>query len=203
MWSGKFTLSALYLLWNVLSIQAQNVPRVILIPESTLKITGLTNVNSFSLTYFANNNTIHVIPDVTVPGLKKSRDYQVDMILPIRSFVADNPGIKQDFLDLVQVKRFPTMHIYIPHMCINSSSHSCKDSITNVEITIGGITKTYAISFHSYSDDKELVTSGHRTVNIRDFQLEPPRKFFGLVQVKETIDIDFTLLLLMTAKKSS
>ncbi len=204
MLSGRLLYCLIFLLSGMLlPVEGQEHAQVMLIPVSTLKITGLTNINSFSLTCLAKSNAIQVFPDITESGMKNFRDYMVDMILPLNGFESDNPIIKRDFLDLVKEKRYPTMHIYIAHICINSTTQARKDSITNVAITIGGVTRNYAIRFHTSSSGKEVLTSGHQKVNIRDFQLEPPRKFFGMVQVKEIIDIDFQLLLSPVSEKNS
>jgi hypothetical protein len=182
----------------MLPLKAQDHPNIVLLPESILKISGLTNINSFSLTYLVKNNAIKIFPEKTIAGIENLRDCKVDMNLPFKGFESDNPSIKHDFLELVQEDHFPTMHINIPHICIITSLKSGNVNKSNVEITIKGVTRNYDISFHNARYGKELITSGHQKIDIRDFRIEPPRKFFGLIKVNEILDIDFQLYMQMS-----
>ncbi len=195
MTSGKLISYFIFFIVWLQPVKGQNYTQDILMPGCTLKICGITNVNSFNLTCLASSNTIKIYPVVTLSGIQNLQEYKVDLNLPVNSFEADNPGIKNDFIDLVKGKSFPTMHIYITHFNMSTSAKCDKDSCANVEITIGGVNRNYSVKFHTTNNAKEIVTSGHEKLNIRDFNLEPPKKFFGLIQVKETIDIDFRLYL--------
>lgn len=192
---NKYLYCLTFLITWLLPSKGQDCNQSILIPECTIKIDGFTNINSFSLTCLAKNNSIQIYPDITLTGVRNVQDYKVDMTLPVKYFESDNPGIKSDFIDLVKGDQYPDMHINITHFSITESAKYEKESSTGVEITIGGVNRNYAINFHTTNNGKDFITSGHQKVNIRDFNLEPPKKFFGLVQVKEIIDINFKLLL--------
>ena len=168
--------------------------------ESAFKIHGLTNINSFDFTYFIKNSPVVLCPLVN----HTDSLYNItiaDFQMPLQSFETDNPQMKQDFLDLVKEKQYPTMTISVRNFYIlhTNNFNNCvkKKGTAIVAITLGGITKLYSIQFIINGKDKAFSIEGHQTLNIRDFNLEPPTKFFGLVQVKETIEIDFNLNVLL------
>ncbi len=165
--------------------------------ESAFKIHGLTNLNSFDFTYFIKNSPIVLCPLVN----HTDSLYNItiaDFQMPLQSFETDNQQMKQDFLDLVKEKQYPTMTISVRNFYLLSTNNCIKKKGTAiVAITLGGITKLYSIQFIINGKDKAFSVEGRQTLNIRDFDLEPPTKFFGLVQVKETIEIDFNLNVLL------
>jgi hypothetical protein len=178
----------------LITAKSQDYNNSVLIPECSIKIDGFTNINSFSLTCLAKSNVIQIYPAVSIKGFQKVQDYKVNMILPVQCFETDNPGIKSDFIDLVQGNRYPDMDINITHFCLTESSKYETDSTTDVGISIGGVTRNYNIRFRTSNNSRYIIVTGHQKVNIRDFNLEPPIKFFGMIKVKEIIDINFKLL---------
>ena len=140
--------------------------------ESAFKIHGLTNINSFDFTYFIKNSPVVLCPLVN----HTDSLYNItiaDFQMPLQSFETDNPQMKQDFLDLVKEKQYPTMTISVRNFYIlpTNNLNNCvkKKGTAIVAITLGGITKLYSIQFIINGKDKAFSIEGHQTLNIRDF----------------------------------
>jgi hypothetical protein len=171
-------------------------------PGSFLKIHGLTNINNFDLLYHI-NNTLVLRPSVNVSDSCYSITNANNQI-PLKYFETDNTQLKSDFLDLVKEKQFPNMILSLNcfYFTKNISDNSIKRGIAEVAITLAGVTRFYSIQFITNKDKSNNTyhLEGHQTLNIRDFKLEPPKKFFGLIQVKEMIEIDFNLKMYIISK---
>lgn len=62
-----------------------------------------------------------------------------------------------------------------------------------VTITIAGTKKDYTLLIDINKQSSFQIYAGKLKLNIRDFQLEPHKKMFGLIIIKEEIVIDFNL----------
>lgn len=180
------------------SVSAQDRFRIQVDPQSTLEITGYSNINSFSLCCSAIHAGTEIRPSVTGTEVNEITNIRAEWVLPLIHFNTDNASIKEGFLELVNQKQYPVMRIFLKHITLFDSSNDGNDGDAIVDITLGGVTRTYAIRFHANLDHNGLITTGHQKLNIRDFNLEPPTKLFGLIHVKENIDIDFHMVFLLT-----
>lgn len=62
-----------------------------------------------------------------------------------------------------------------------------------VKINIGGKENTYLVPVTIDNTDTNRF-AGKLKLDIRDFGLEPPKKFLGLIVIKEDIEINFNLV---------
>ena len=69
-----------------------------------------------------------------------------------------------------------------------------KDSITTqLDFTISSITKSFEVLV-AYKKEKNTINfNGLVTINIEDFNLQPPKKVLGLIKVKNNINVEFNL----------
>jgi len=169
---------------------------VVLEPQSSLTIHGITNVNTFELSYLIKNPPVNLYPSVNATDSSYNLGI-ADLHVPLRQFETGNHLLKNDFLELVKEKQFPIMTVSAKSFYLSGKKlpgfFETQKGMAGVSITLGGITKTYNIPFTLKGNNQTLLIVGHQVFNIRDFNLEPPTKFFGLVHVKETIEIDFNL----------
>ena len=181
----------------LLPLSGQTIVHVALGPESFLKISGLTNVNSFCLTYGVHKDILTLSPQFSL-GEKRSHHVQnANLHVPLERFVTANAAMKEEFLLLLQEKTYPNILISVGSIQADSISTTRINGYAEVKITLAGVTRNYTIKFQSAALDQNLVATGHQILNMRDFNLVPPTRLFGLVQVKENIAIDFQLYIVL------
>lgn len=66
--------------------------------------------------------------------------------------------------------------------------------MAQVEISIAGKKKQYVVPMKIVSTPATCF-EGSLQLDINDFELQPPKKLFGMIKVKEDIEINFNLRL--------
>lgn len=166
---------------------------------SFINITGNTNVNNFEFTmdfseikdgFIINNEIVNV-------GNRITGSYEISV--PVKSFETSNKLIYKDFLELVKAEKYPKIIISIPYSQLQKFIKGYSDSITQIQITIAGVTKSYSIPGYlsSCSSSGSIFVNGMKNINLSDFNLDPPEKFQGLIKVKDQVKISFGFVFLM------
>jgi hypothetical protein len=110
------------------------------------------------------------------------------LVLNNRGFDCGSRGINSDFHDLLKTREHPEILLEMSRVDLLSPTKG----VANVGITIAGIQKYYDVPVMI----KNGIISefkGALVVNINDFKLEPPKKLFGMIKVKDEIEINFDL----------
>lgn len=158
-----------------------------IMPDSKLTITGDTNISKFLCEF--DSEMIPSTRKVKVSGNEDELDFENAILtLDNTGFDCGNRGINKDFHALIQTEEYPEISLELKKLCINTSTSATADLI----ITIAGEMKTYKVPVKIIDGDIPQYR-GDLTLNINDFNLEPPKKMFGLIVVKEDIDINFNL----------
>ena len=81
-------------------------------------------------------------------------------------------------------------------MKLNSFSYTIKEDsvLVNVTYKINGIPNNYYIPVKLEKKESHFKISGNKKINIKDFDLDPPRKVLGIVKVRDSILIKFNFL---------
>ncbi|GGK18473.1 hypothetical protein GCM10007962_10820 [Yeosuana aromativorans] len=162
---------------------------VLIAPTSKILIKGKTNISTFKCQYNVSklNKPIPVF----------FRKYKDEIIFDKTTLVLDNAnfdcggtGINNDFQKLLKSETYP--HIFIKLKEISEDPNNENRIQALLDIEIAGITRSYSIPIEFEGEDTLLI-KGILSLNLRDFNLEPPKKAFGLIVVKDTIDINFQL----------
>lgn len=166
--------------------------------ESYLIINGYTNFNNFSCIYegdfYRDTLTVKAVSDGDHVTLSDAR-----LLLKTDLFDCHNPGMNEDFRDLLNSGKYPFIRIQVVDINknqqeINARLVSLNDKkyiLLKVSIQIAGEENTYDLPVEILKKNNGLFYSGRLNLNIRDFGLVPPVKMFGLVRVKEFVSIDF------------
>lgn len=168
---------------------AKNVT-IVIKNDSYLKILGTTNVNTFSCGYVgkiaADTLSIHM-------QWEEDRILLNDAILEVEvaRFDCGQSVMNKDFRKLLQYEEFPDLKINILSLMISSQTHY--EALAKVNIKIAGKEGVYEVPVRRDEDKEEQYYTGRQAINIRDFSLEPPKKFLGMVEVDEEVVIDFRL----------
>ncbi len=177
------------------SMMAHSQDRVVSIkPESVcsnyINISGKSNINHFE---FNMNFPSHEIFFVNNSFLTESPNDKIyNISIPVNNFEASNNLIFQDFLKLLKAKKYPKIIIGIGSDQLKNFLTSESYTDEPIKITIAGVTKEYNVfCIVNSCSDNLIYVSGYRNIKLTDFNLDPPKKFQGLVKVKDEVMINF------------
>lgn len=171
-------------------ITAGNYPFSAVISSSmNLEIHVKTNVNSFICNYKSDIND-------TISYLFSSKDNKYFLgenryFVPVTLIDCHNSNMKNDMQEMFNSSKYPNIVIKIKD--IHYDRNSPEKGRIYLSLTIDGIEKCYFVTFETSNNNNCLKVSGNLPVNLNDFNIVPPSKFFGLVKVSKMIDISFLL----------
>jgi hypothetical protein len=150
-------------------------------------IEGSTNINRFAFFQqlkFGSKDQISL-------GSHKS---QLRIDIPANNFEASNPLMYADFLKLIKAEDHPFISITIYYNPKDLVSNTSKQLNSIIEVKLAGNLQCYSIpgTLH-VCHDRSLRVNGSIKINLNDFQLEPPTKFFGMVKVNQEVFVNFGL----------
>ncbi|WP_373057806.1 YceI family protein [Zunongwangia sp. H14] len=159
-----------------------------ILPESVLNISGDTNISAF-----------HCEFDTSL--LKGKHEFQYSeetgsiyfknavLNLENKGFDCGNRAINKDFNALMQTEKYPGIKLELKKVSFDQEDNA----MARVNIIMAGIEKNYIIPVTIINCPTPNY-KGSLHLNIKDFGLEPPRKFFGLIVIKDDIEINFNLV---------
>lgn len=162
--------------------------KIEILANSELTITGDTNISKFRCEF----NT--KLLERTVPVIFEENSGHIifkDAVLSLNNegFDCGNKAINKDFHELMQTEKYPGISLELLDIRLQS-----KDlAHANVVIKIAGRQKRYTFPIE-ISTTPVNSYRGKLKLNINDFGLKPPKKMFGLIVIKEEIEIDFNLM---------
>jgi hypothetical protein len=163
--------------------------RVVINERSSLSIHGKTNVNKFECGF---GGTISA--DTLYIASLRTEGEQVLRKAQLRISVADfDCGMKlmtEDMLELLNAKDFPFLSVTVLSLKKKGNIH---ESIAR--FTIAGKSRDYKVPLTAKQSADWTYCVGTNEINIRDFGLTPPSKYWGAVKVDEIIQIEFNLIL--------
>ncbi|HVU94205.1 MAG TPA: hypothetical protein VHE34_03235 [Puia sp.] len=184
------------LLLLFLFLPGRDTLRWVVDKNSTLQVSGRTNVNRFSCMvgeYAAPDTICFAKPCRGARGVALSGEIR----LPIDGFDCNNRMMTGEFRKALRDGQYPELSISfisldrMPEPC--GVIQSLKGS---VEIGLSGVSRQFEIDYSSLMvDGGTIVLQGSRSLTFSDFGLVPPTKMGGLVRVKDNLDVHFTLCL--------
>ena len=163
--------------------------RVIVGPDSQLVIKGKTNINRFNCVFNASNFK-NPIPVYFHMDHGKMVFQETHLILNTRCFDCGNRHMNEDFYDLLHADIYPEVILNLKAVTLNTDHDNT--IYADVNIVISGVTNSYKVPLKIEKNNK-MIVSGVLDLNIKDFNIEPPRKAMGLIVVSEFIKIDLRL----------
>ncbi|NTW33023.1 MAG: YceI family protein [Bacteroidetes bacterium] len=156
-----------------------------------LIISVKTNIECFKCEYAAKmNDTIRASAN------NESKNYKLlsgNYLIPVKLIDCHNKLMNNDLQNLLNVSKFPHIQIKIKNLSISKNSGNLgKGSFI---VIIDGINKEYVAFYKNYFKENILVIDGNLSIDLSDFNISPPSKFFGLVKVDKILDVNFGLKL--------
>lgn len=161
--------------------------------DCAIIINGESNVNNFTCRvdrYYSADNLILFSNYGEKYTFSNNR-----IIIDTRQFDCGKPLMTRDFQQTLRVNENP--EIIISFISLNRlPCDSCKEDFVDgvVRITMAGVTKESVITFSvKPSPNGTKILRGEHEFKFTDFQLDPPSKFMGMVQVKNQLSVTFAL----------
>jgi hypothetical protein len=178
------------------SILAQPLVNVSLQKNSSLTITGTTNIVSFKIFQNGDKLSNKKMSFTTTQNQNKIALSDNKLSVIVKDFTSNNKMALRDFLKLLKSETYPTLLVQINYLDLDSSTDKSESNAGNavVSITITGVKRHYMIPISFDSDGDTYFIKGKKKLSIRDFGLTPVSQMMGLIKVSEWIDIDFNMI---------
>lgn len=159
-----------------------------ILSESKLNITGDTNISPFTCVF--DTGYLKKAQNINYSGNRSNLKFK-DAVLTLdtKGFDCGNRRINKDFHELIKSDRYPKIYLELKEIKMQP-----KDvAVAKALITIAGIQQEYDLPV-TIVEGKVAHYTGKLKLDIRDFNLEPPKKLFGMIVVKDDIEINFNLV---------
>lgn len=173
------------------------IHRLIIQPSSSLTIKGKSNLNSFqcSIMEYTGSDTLVLVEG----GENEYSVFQQGFVgLSASSFDCGVKLITYDFRETIKSKEHPVVSIEFISFERSPSYSGMQEKFKGkLEISIGGVTKSFEMNFTMEANEAGVVhLQGGRNFTFSDFKLEPPSKMMGLIKVEDLLTVNFHLVLL-------
>jgi len=162
---------------------------IIVTPESSLVIKGKTNVNKFDCKFNVQNLN-NPIPVFFKFENSKLVFEETSLVLKNTCFDCGNNGMNKDFYNLLKSDVYPEVVLKLKE--VKEDNYHKNWVNAKIAIKIAGVVNSYNVPL-KLEGNKRMMIKGSLNLNIRDFNIEPPKKALGLIVVDEIIKIDLNL----------
>lgn len=159
--------------------------------DSELSITGDTNIREFGCEF----NTFYLEQRSQLSYIKEGNHISFKhAILSLKNagFDCGNKAINKDFHSLLNTKEYPKITLELTEITLGELNKGK----ARVKIIIGGKERIYVVPIEIVSAPINRFI-GKLKLDITDFDLHPPKKLFGLIVIKEEIEINFNLAVVL------
>ena len=191
---GFLLLSILFVSMNAKRGFLNEVEVWVLKSQSTLKVEGKTNINSFECAIPSYGKT-----DTLVYHRNESRTCKIkgDLAIHVNKFDCHHKIMTKDLQKTLKSEIYPVMYVRFKTMdkllseIKNGMSLAC-----TADIELAGITNNMQIVFHAKkTGENQVDLLGSKTILFSDFKLKPPSKLGGAIKVKNELVVEFQLKL--------
>ena len=173
---------------------ASHVIKWVVEKNSTLRVAGKSNVNSFicKINVQAEKDTITCSNNQS-KSISLSGDIQIDVI----SFDCQSNLITRDLRKTLKADQYPKMTIRFLTLEGMPVLQNKTEFIKGwVEVELAGVAKKFELCYSfSRATSGDIQLDGGKTFSFSDFKLSPPRKLAGLIRIKDAFNVNFQLIL--------
>lgn len=149
--------------------------------DSYVIIKGTTNINTFKCM----NNDLHQLLPISLENSPQKNFSETSVNLVVKDFDCKNKVLTSDFRNTLNAEKYPFFNITFLSMD-KTSENKYK---AYVQVKMMNKTKNYYIDF--LLANSKLI--GNKILQFSDFGIIPPKKFGGLISVKDNLELTFSL----------
>jgi len=154
--------------------------------KSEMTIFGTSNVHDWEETV----ETIQGRMTAEVNGNVISAITSLKITVPVESIKSGHRAMNKNTYNALNAEDYPNIQFVLKSIQINGKTIQCTGTLT-----VAGTSKTITTPV-TYSMSSGVITvKGSYSMNMTDFNVEPPTAMFGTIYTGEDIKLDFTLVL--------
>lgn len=151
------------------------------IKDSFIIINGTTNVNSFKCV----NDDFHQLIPLSLENSPKNKFSETSINLIVKDFDCKNKMMTSDFRNTLNEEKYPFLNVTF----LTLEKIADNKFRGFVQVKMMNKLKKYYIDFSL--ENSKLV--GNKKLKFSDFGIVPPKKLGGLIAVKDSLDLAFSL----------
>lgn len=166
--------------------------RVYIQNESGLKINGRSNVNQFSFDY----DTRLLQREMSVKIQNHDGHFHLEnatLRLKVEGFDSGNPIMNKDLYKLVNTEVFPHINISFESVIPTLHHSNSNRMMVNAKVSMAGETHNENLEVIRSETGRGVRFFGRTNLNLKNYCIEPPTKFMGMVKVHEELSIQFDI----------
>lgn len=155
----------------------------------TIKITGHTNVNSFTLNYTGKISAKRQISFGKTENNKTPISGDNKVILAVDKFSSPNQIITNDFKKMLQAEKHPHISIELVQL-IKEPGKNTRNFVMAI-LSIAGVQRLEILPVTVIQKPDNLYTfTSHHKISLKNYKLQPPKKLMGMINIKDEVYID-------------
>lgn len=176
------------------TVQAQNVYN--LLPESTMQITGTSTIHDWEVDVEEMNINVTLAGDLETGVVPSSVDFiqSLTLTVPVEKLESGKGGMNKKIYGALKEKDHPTITYRFTGGEIEADSSNEGAFTVNAtgDLTIAGVTNTVTFPVQaSFDESGNLNFSGSYSLNMKDYDVDPPTAIFGTIKAGEEVSIAF------------
>ena len=159
--------------------------------DCEVSVSGKTTIGGFacSVAPILRNGSTRVCKEASSEDIIfNSIEFQV----PIDDFGCGNPIISSDLAELLDSENHPYVVVVLEELSLSKSSHLTGRGLAQVSVM--GITKMQHFDIHVDNSEQQTILTGHMKLDLQDYNIAQPTRFFGLIKIEPIVNINFTLV---------
>lgn len=157
-----------------MSLQGQNY---LVVTEKILVINGKTSLGKFSCAYENGK-------DQDTVQFARTTEYSVR--IPVDSFGCGNRMLDRDFAKTLRAEEYPFIEVLLEDFESKNSSYS---GVLNLRL-LGKELEIASVNFMEKESDSGKLLTTNLSIGLTQFQINPPKKFFGLLKIQDELKIE-------------
>ena len=118
----------------------------------------------------------------------------VRVTIPAARLDCGNDTMNDHMRKALKVSVSPTIDFRLTSYDVARNADGIAGSITGT-LALGGVTKTITLKADGKPDGEMLHITGAHEINMKDYDLKPPKLMFGRIKVGDKVTVNFDLLL--------
>ncbi len=191
----KILLLVFIIFCNV-SFSQSKAEHLVNITSSKFTLYGTTNLNEYTCEL--------IVPDSTgsIAVRTKANDYELrftglEMDYRINDFDCGLEAMSEDLKKTLKSKEFPYLTLRINKIKIKNEPQEIEKLSVTSEVTIilAGKSKNISIrdGYVVNHSENSVTLTGKQELNMSDFEISPPTKFFGMIVVNDELSVGFEI----------
>lgn len=149
---------------------------------------GTSNVHDWHMN--SDKGVFNIVVDENI-----SKISALKFALPVESLKSEHAGLDKNTYKALKTKKYATIHFVATDVTAKKISDRSFIIKSNGKLTISGVTKDILLSATaSIGSDNTITYSGTYSLNMTDYEVEPPTIMLGAIKTGNAVTIKYSML---------